>query len=230
MRRLKAKEGGSILRLLIAAMSIGIAVGVTAATTDNLQNLASNGGSLKIGDKTFSGFSFLESGLTSFDPSKIQVSASISNGVYYLTWDGNISLVTGNGGGAAAADLVLKYSVTATAGAINAIDAFYTGSVQPDGGAFVAIDETVRNANGNLVGSTHLDGQHKSDTFPINSPQSELSVTKDIIFGISNGGLATVSEVVQSFHQVAIPEPSTLSLLTGSIVIAGVFFLRRSRG
>src|ERR1700736_568103 len=109
MGRLKGKERRSILSLLIAAIAIGTVAGLPAATTDNLQDLASNGGSLMIGDKTFSNFSFFESGLTSFDPSKIQVTASVSNGVYYLTWDGNMSLVTSNGSGPASADLVLKY-------------------------------------------------------------------------------------------------------------------------
>jgi hypothetical protein len=227
MGRTTRKKDRAVVALMAAVIAIGTAAGVRAATTDNLQDLATNGGSLTIGDKTFSNFSFFENGLTTFDPSKIQVTASVSNGVYYLTWDGNMSLVTGNGSGAASADLALKYSVIATGGAINLLDASFTGSVQPNGGAFIAIDETARDSNGNVVGSTHLNSQQNSDTFPINPPQSQLNVTKDISFGVSNGGFATVSEVAQSFHQV--PEPSTLSLLTVAVVIAGVFFLRRVR-
>ena len=222
------RKGRRLLALLISIAICG-ATALTAATSDTLQDLTTTGGTLQIGDKIFSNFSFLENGLTSFDSSKIQVTVSVANGVDYLTWDGNMSLVSGSGTGPVTADLLLKYSVTATSGAIDAIDASYTGSVQPAGGAFVAIDETARDANGNVVGSTHLDGQDKSDTFSINSPQSSLAVTKDITFGISNGGLASASEVIQSFHQLAIPEPSTLSLLTGGAMIATAFFLRRRR-
>jgi len=214
---------------LVVATIIGSVVLVSAATTDNLQDLATTGGSLTIGDKTFSNFSFFESGLTNFDPSQIQVTASVSNGVYFLTWDGNMSLVSGNGGGATSADLVLKYSVTAVGGLIDGIDASFTGSTQPAGGAFIAIDETAKDSNGNVVGSTHLDGQQKSDNFPINPPQSTLNVTKDISFGIVNGGFVTISEVSQSFHQV-VPEPETMTMLfTGFSLLGSVVVLRRRR-
>lgn len=215
-----------VVTFAAAAIALAQAPRTLAATSDNLQDLAANHGSLAIGDKIFNNFSFQEDGLTSFDPSKIQVTVSVNDGTYYLTWDGNMNLVTANGSGPASADLVLKYTVTATAGVMDALDASFTGSVQPDGGAFVAIDETARDPNGNVAGSTHLDNTHNSDTFPINPPQSQLNVTKDISFGVANGGFATVSEVEQSFHQV-IPEPSTLSLITVGLLLGAVPILRR---
>ena len=192
----------SILGLLAAGF---LAVPAWAATSDTLADLANNNGTLTIGDKTFSNFSFLESGLTTFDPTKITVTASVTNGTYYLTWDGNMALVASNGSGPSSADLVLKYSVTAAAGQIDSIDAAYTGSAQPAGGAFIAIDETARDRNGVVVGSTHMEGSQKSDTFPITPPQNFLNVTKDISFGLGNGGFVSVSEISQSFHQTAIP-------------------------
>src|SRR5664280_725955 len=60
--------------------------------TGTLADLA-NGGTLSIGDKTFSGFSYQASGLTSFNANNIIVTASESGGIDYLTWSGNISLV-----------------------------------------------------------------------------------------------------------------------------------------
>jgi hypothetical protein len=215
------------MSLIVAALFVCTSF-ASAVTTDTLQDLATTNGSLTIGDKTFSNFSFFENGLTNFDPSKIQVTASVSNGVYFLTWDGNMSLVSGSGS-SASADLVLKYSVTATGGLIDAIDASYTGSTQPAGGAFLAIDETAKDSNGNVVGSTHLDGQQKSDNFPINPPQSTLNVTKDISFGIVNGGFVTISEVSQSFHQV-VPEPETMTMLfAGFSLLGSVVVFRRRR-
>jgi hypothetical protein len=217
------------LSSLIAATYIALVGFASAATTDTLQDLVSTGGSLNIGDKTFSNFSFVDSGLTSFDPSKIQVTASFSNGIYYLTWDGNMSLVSG-AGSPASADLLLKYTVTAATGLIDTIDASFTGSAQPSGGAFLAIDETARDRNGNVVGSTHLDAQKLSDTFAITPPQSQLNITKDIGFGIVNGGFVTVSEVSQSFHQV-VPEASTTAMLFAGLgVLAGFVRFRGSRG
>jgi hypothetical protein len=218
------RNKGRTLSLIVAVALASIAF-ASASTTDTLQDLATTGGSLTIGDKTFSNFSFFESGLTNFDPSKIQVTASVSNGVYFLTWDGNMSLVSGSGS-SASADLVLKYSVTAVGGLIDAIDASYTGSTQPAGGAFLAIDETAKDSNGNVVGSTHLDGQQKSDNFPINPPQSTLNVTKDISFGIVNGGFVTISEVSQSFHQV-VPESSTSAMVVTGLALLGVVTFRR---
>lgn len=183
----------------------------TFTTTATLADLATNGGTLTVGDMTFGDFSFLNSGLTSFDPSQIHVTATFSNGTYYLTWDGNMSFTSANG--PATADLELKYSVTAATGLIDAIDASFTGSAQPEDGTFIALDESARDGNGIVVGTTHLDTTHRNSTFPIVPPQQKLYVTKDFGLAIAsaNGGFVSISEVAQSFHPI--PEPSTSALL-----------------
>jgi hypothetical protein len=190
-----------------------------AAFTDTLGNLVSSGGSLTIGDKTFSGFSYLATDLTGFNAANIQVTASIgSDGVYFLTWGGNISIVSV---GPATGDLLLGYTVTANPGTIYMIDQKYTGSAQPAGAAFIAVDENAY-VGGVSVGYSHLQVGDLSDPFAeagdnliINPTQSTLTITKDIAFGLLNGGFVTISEVSQSFHQV--PEPTT--------VIAGALLL-----
>ncbi len=223
------QKGQGIHRFLATAAAVLLLAGAASAqnrTTDTLADLVTNHQSLSLGDKVFSGFTFQNSGLTNFDPSNIQVTLSLTNGVYFLTWDGNMSLVSSSG--PVTADLLLGYTVTATAGLINTIDASFTGSAQPSG-TFIAVDETARDANGNVVGTTHLDTQHRSDSFAITPPQSSLRVTKDIGFGIgnANGGFVTISEISQSFHQ-AVPEPAT-TMLFGSGLLAGVLYLRRRR-
>ena len=195
-----------------------LAMGVTplfAQTlyTGTLAGLA-NGGTLSIDDKTFSGFSYQNSGLTSFDPTAITVTASESGGVDYLTWSGNMSFVSG---GVATADLVLNYIVTANRGAVNMIDQSYTG-VGTNG--LLAIDETVATGafGGTIVASSHLQigvtndppgvpGQ--GENLNIDPAQSVLYVTKDIGLAVisSSGGSVTIDQVEQSFHQV--PEPTT---------------------
>ena len=217
---------------LVAAMAVVVfASEASAATTDNLQHLMSTAGTLTIGDETFGNFDYLASGLTTFDPSQIQVTASFSGGVYYLTWAGNMSLVSG---GPATADLLLNYRVTATSGQIGMIDQFYTGSAQPQSAAFLSIDETVRDSNGNLVANSHLDANDLSDPFAepgdnlnINPPQSILDVTKDIGFGVVNSGFVTISEVTQSFHEV--PESGTTVLLALGLVPIAAEIRRRKR-
>jgi hypothetical protein len=84
-----------VARPLIFALSFALAA--VAATSDNLQHLAETGGFLTIDDKVFDNFDFQESGLTNFDPSQITVTASFQNGIYFLTYKGNMSLVSGSG-------------------------------------------------------------------------------------------------------------------------------------
>jgi hypothetical protein len=197
--------------------AMGVSPLFAQTNTDNLADLINPTGtyhSLTIDDKTFSGFNYLESGLTSFDPTNIIVTASLSGGIDYITWSGNISVVSG---GFATADLKLNYIVRANAGAISMIDQAYTGSAQ---NGFLAIDETaaIGSFGGTVAGSSHLTGlipsnppSYSNDLLNIIPPETELYVTKDIAYAVeSGGGFVTVSQVAQSFHQV--PEPSTLAL------------------
>ena len=219
------------LLVSLAVISLATAVRAGAQTTDTLQHLVDTNGSLVIGDKVFSDFDFTASGLSGFDASQIQVTASFSGGIYYLTWGGNISLVSG---GSATADLLLNYTVTATAGQIDMIDQLYTGSAQPNNGAFLSVDETVRNSQGTLVANSHLQGEDLADPFAepgddliIDPGETVLHVTKDIGLGIVNGGFVTISEVRQSFHQV--PEPASAVLFGTGLAALAIVGLRRRR-
>jgi hypothetical protein len=198
---------------------------------------AAAGATISIGDKTFSGFSYSDSGLVSFDPTAITISVSQdSSGIDYLTWSGNISLV---GGGPITADLKLNYIVSASAGVINMIDQAYTGSAL--GGGLLAIDETVATGSfgGTVVGNSNLSKYDLSDppaeatdNLNIVPPQSLLYVTKDISLANPNTSatLVTISQVTQSFHQV--PEPTTV--LAGALLLlplgaSTLRILRRNR-
>ena len=220
------------LRMVGFTLAIGVSPLFGQSYVDTLADLSDNGGTLSVGDKTFCGFSyFASSGLTSFDPTQINVEASIgSDGVYYLTWSGNISLATF---ATASADLKLNYIVSASAGVINTIDQAYTGSAQ--GGGLLAVDETVSTGNfgGTIVGQSHLNALDVSDPPPemndnlsIMPPDTLLYVTKDISLASASpgGSLVTISQVAQSFHQI--PEPSAEIL--GSLA-AGFLLLSKSR-
>jgi hypothetical protein len=196
--------------------------------TDSLADLINphgNYSSLTIDDKTFSQFSIVGSGLTSFDPANIVVTAYVNNGIDYLTWAGNISFT---GGGPSTADLVLNYVVSASAGSINMIDQAYTGTAT--GSGLLAISETVATGSygGTVVGNSQLSNVDLSDppaefndNLNIVPPQTLLYVTKDITLAIPNSNLTlvTVSQVTQSFHQV--PEPGTVLLgcLAGGLLL-----------
>jgi hypothetical protein len=190
------------------------------------------GATLSIDDKTFSGFTFQATGLSSFNPSDITVTATESGGVDYLTWygNGNISL---SSSGFSTADLLLNYTVTANPGSIFMIDQRYTGSVQ---NGSVLINETATSA-GAPTAHSQLSVNDASDpnTYPggpfdvgendllsIVPAQRTLYVTKDISLVVI-GGSVVIDQVEQSFHQV--PEPS--AMLLGSL--GGVLLLLNSR-
>jgi hypothetical protein len=203
---------------------------------DTLANLTADpANSISIGDKTFNNFTAQASGLTSFDPSLITVTASITGGVYYLTFTGNISLFTTNTAGVTA-DLLLGYRVTATGGLISSLDQDYVGGVGSGIGS-LSVDETAKDINGLVVGNSHLDTGDISDpAFEIGSdhpiidpPQSLLNVTKDIGLGAAAVGTVpghvTISKVEQSFHQIVPDGGSAVALL--GIALAGIEGARR---
>jgi hypothetical protein len=208
---------------MVAMIQTAQAFIITLADLTNPDGTAKSGATLSIGDKTFSGFSYQASGLTSFNASQINVTATESGGIDYLTWSGNLSF---GSGGIASADLLLKYIVTANPGTINMIDQAYTGSAQ---NGLLAIDETAATGafGGTVAGYSHLEAGDLSDppteivqgdNLIIDPSQSVLYVTKDIAFGVTsaNGGFITISQVTQSFHQ-AVPESTTI--IAGALLL-----------
>lgn len=233
-----------IILSAVTAALIGFTGTAGAVTTSTLAAL-SDGGSLSIGDKVFSGFNFQADGLTSFNAANINVTASIgTDGVYYLTWSGNMTLSTLASAAPVSADLKLNYIVTATAGQIHMIDQSYTGGMTGGRGS-LSIAETVATGSfgGPIVANSHLDlndmsdpsaevgGQNiVGDNLNVDPAQSVLYVTKDINFSaISLGDLATVtvSQVSQSFHQTAVPDGGMTLALLGAGISGLAFFKRK---
>ncbi len=206
-------------------------------TSGTLAELAA-GGTIGIGDKTFTGFSYQASGLTAFDPTAITVTASESGGVDFLTWSGSMSLISS---GLASGDLVLNYIVTANPGSISMIDQRYIGGAT---NGSLLINETATSAGAPTAHSQLSAGFVNDPSDPNNYPngpidigendllsivpaQTTLYVTKDISFAVvsANGGVVTITQVEQSFHQV--PEPGTM--LIGSLGGGLLLFLRSRR-
>ena len=208
--------------IVVAAVAmVAMVQTAQAVITDTLADLTSatgNYNSLAIGDKTFSGFGYTASALTGFDANNVIVTASEdANGVYFLTWSGNVaalaSLTPTTG------DLLLNYKVTASAGVIATIDQGY------DGSGIIKVDETVSPSSGMVpvVGYSHLDTYDMSDPpaeptdlLNLTTPGSVLYVTKDIGLAALPGNIfASISQVEQSFEQV--PEPTTV--LAGALLL-----------
>ena len=157
------------------------------------------------------------------------------SGVYFLTWSGNVaalaSLTPTTG------DLLLNYKVSASAGVIAKIDQGYTGS------GIVSVVETVSPSSGGVpitstitLPLTDVMNPDSADNIPVVPPSSSLYVTKDIGLAALPGSFAndfaTISKVEQSFHQVAVPEPTTV--LAGALLLlplgaSTLRILRRNR-
>ena len=219
--------------ILAASATSVFALGTnTLAALAGINGTGIPGATLTIDDKTFSGFTFQTTGLNSFNPSSIVVTATESGGIDYLTWygNGNISL---SSLGFSTADLLLNYTVTANPGSIYMIDQRYIGNVQ---NGSLLINETATSAGAPTAHSqlsvndasdpnTYPSGPFdigENDLLSIAPPQSTLYVTKDISLVVIGGAIA-VDLVEQSFHQV--PEPS--AMLLGSL--GGVLLLLNSR-
>ena len=227
--------------IVVAAVAMAATIQTTqAAFTDSLADLTSATGtynSLSIGDKTFSDFSYLASALTGFNAANVTVTASVdAGGVYFLTWSGNVaalaSLTPTTG------DLLLNYRVSASAGVIAKIDQGYTGS------GIVSVVETVSPSSGGVpitstivLPLTGVLNPNSEDNIPVVPPSATLYVTKDIGLAVLPNGsfasdLATISQVEQSFHQVAVPEPTTVIagvLLMLPLGVSTLRILRRNR-
>jgi hypothetical protein len=216
---------------IVASMTVAAVAFVVSAplahaeSTDNLADLVATDGSLTVGDKTFSGFSYVDPGLTDFNASQITVTASSLDGVDYLTWAGNFTYLSATPG---SADLLLNYTVTASAGLITEIDQQYTGGVGLGVGA-ISIAETVSAGNLGQVASSYLTtGDTSTPNMILGSGepyivpgQSQLEVTKDINLAVIDGpGQVTVSQIEQSFHQSVVPDGGWTVALLGSALTA----------
>jgi hypothetical protein len=207
-------------------------------TTASLGQLIADNGSLTIGDKTFSDFSFVASGLST-NPDNLTVTASESNGIYDLSFIGMTAVNNLLGTGSALGDLELSYMVTASAGSIDTIDQSMTPNALVAPGNQILSGETVQNDGGVVVADSMLSltpsdlsdpSAEAGDNLVLTGgPYPQVSVTSDTLIAAGPGQLVGLSVLQQSFHQVAAPEPSTWLLLIGGVVVLGFSQRRLAR-
>lgn len=208
------------------------AQGGPVVSSDNLADLVTNSGTLTIGDKVFSSFNFFASNaFDGIDASQIQVTALFENGLYFLRYNMNLQVQSGQTG-----DLSLFYTVTATGGnLIDYIDQRFTGGIAEGTTGNLQVDETV-NAGGANLAESHLSAPLDSsdfpgftevgdNLFPTGGPQSFLNIEKDIALTSNGPGSVSLSIVSQSFHQ-SVPDGGSAVALLG-IALAGIEGARR---
>lgn len=220
----------------IATMISGVAATLmfansASATSYNLASLISSGDSITFGDKIFDDFNFSSLG---YNASSILVEPSIdSAGVYYLSFSG--WLVTSSGG---FGNATIQYSVATTSGQplITMIDQAFVPHMAGTGG-FVSIAErvsvggfsgpTIANSNVGyavdpndptnlwLDDTSDPPGEVIGDNLVFPKAEKQVWVVKDVAFQANPGGIAGTSFIIQSFHQVPVPDAGTTLFLLG---------------
>ncbi len=179
-----------------------------------------------VGDKIFDDFSYSTIGLDMPDPADINVLGFQDlDGNWGLSFHGAFLDFPGNG----ISDALLRFTVGVTQEALEQgwriSDAnLFIGGVGLGDDSFLSVDESFQENNETLnVFATTLNGpleQELSDGVIFDELYTSLRVTKDILaFASDNSNQPVRTTVIdQSFSQVQIPEPATLSL----IVLTGV--------
>jgi len=224
-------------RILTAAVALN-ALSVASYAVPTSYTSLLRGGEIRIGDKIFGDFRMQSAAV---DVRSATIEATIGpSGIYYLTFRGPFV------SSGVPSDVSIFYSVRTASGQplITAIDqAFnYTSS---GAGGFILIGETVRKESftGPAVAQSSLayvtgfldDLADPSpepvtgDQLFVNPPQAKLYVTKDVYFAAMPGGVIGPTEVIQSFHQISLPDGGLTVGLMG-IGIAGLGMLRFRRG
>ncbi|TPW12565.1 MAG: hypothetical protein FD130_1735 [Halothiobacillaceae bacterium] len=191
-------KNGLRISLALLFIAVGLVSAPVGAVPIKLSDLIANQGSITVGDKLFSDFTFSLSGQAPYTPSGasgINVDGIVIGGNNGLRFSGGMH--AGPGGDV---DLLIGYTVTVLDPNywISGIVLRFNGSVTGDG--FTNVTETVSNGV-NIVGQATV----------VNAPP--VDVVKDIYLSGGQNGTATISFIDQAVIQTRVPEPTTLVLL-----------------
>lgn len=209
-----------------ALLVLGMAGTAAADHISNLADLIANDGTVVVGDKLFSNFTYAWTG--------DMPDASGVNVIEYIDPDGNFGIQFQGGfldlAGGNASDALITFDVTVLDPNFQIIAAHLAGNPSVvggnGGGSFGSVTETFLpgNITDSLVIFADEDSAVLADWVTFGQPVTTLSVQKDIILFADDDAVATtLSFVNQSFTQV--PEPGSLALLG----LGGLAMLRRRR-
>ena len=212
----------------------------STATLDSL--IDADGGSLTVGDKTFTNFSLTSScsNCTPDSANFINISTLNDGGLLGLRISGPFAAM----GPGAFGDWVISFDIQVNPAAgmgITNVGLLFNGAVvAPAPGSFADVVETVRDSGGNVLGQIAVTNPPAvlQTSLDLSQPFTTLHITKDIQLGVggkaSSDARSTISVIDQFYTQnplqsdEPVPEPISLVLMGSGLALLR-FLPRRKR-
>jgi len=224
----------------LAMASIAMASPTTCQTTTLDQYLTANFSCMS-GNLMFSNFGYVGTG----NPSNIAIPAGSIN-VLPLTSTGDEgfqfsagwNVGTQSGGISAFQDSLITFTVSTVnnQATLDQLNLFFNGSISQNSTGLSGVTEQFC-LGGSLLGcSANNEGQLRVTNPPPNfndsktfAPVNSISVSKDINVTSGVNGTATISQVVNTFQQTGVPEPTSYLLLGSGLLGLGMLRKRVTR-
>ena len=208
----------------LSAAGLGAICLIGLATTAHAVPITSNP-TIVSGNMTLNNFTACNvTGGVSLTCDQIDVSAHTSvNPPDPTNGDYGIRIQAAFNAGTTSEDVVFQYDAHITGGL------FHDASMYFNGTAVSSVTEDIYNlANGDWIGhfAVSAPGSQTADIV-LSENATDIRMVKDIGLNYSSPGPTVISIVDQQFSQTRIPEPASLALLGGSLLVFGIGRRRR---